>query len=500
MRGYSTVPRIGADRVGAGGKTLVAILSLRGFGGLARIASRKETGSAEVNRRERRALAKKGAHRQGRLPLPDALSLAVQLHQAGRLDEADAVYQRILEAEPEQPDALHFRGVLHHQMGRSEEAIALIERAVALVPDHAGAHNNLGNVLMERGRRDEALAAYQRAVELDPDHADAQCNLGVVLKEKGQFEKAVAAYRKVLASHPDHADAHHNLGNALKKLGRFDEALAAYRRAIELRPHYAAAYSNLARALAGAGRIDEAAKVYRRWLDADPDDPVARHMLAACSGEAVPARASDDYVRTTFDRFANTFDEVLGNLDYRAPELVAAALAAEVPAPDGSLDVLDAGCGTGLCAPLLKPFARRLIGVDLSPAMIAKAREIGLYDELVTAELTAFLDRRAAAYDVIVSADTLVYFGALEAVLAAAAGALRPGGRLVFTTERAEEGEAQGGYRLHAHGRYSHTESYLGRSLAEAGFALTSTAVEVLRTETGQPVTGTVALARKKAG
>ena len=110
---------------------------------------------------------------------------------------------------------------------------------------------------------------------------------------------------------------------------------------------------------------------------------------------------------TSFDAFADNFDDHLGRLEYRAPELIAAALGA-ARGPERSLgEVADLGCGTGLCAPFLKGRASRLVGVDLSAGMLAKARERGFYDELLQAELTAFLDVKSGAFHTLVSADTL---------------------------------------------------------------------------------------------
>jgi SAM-dependent methyltransferase len=154
----------------------------------------------------------------------------------------------------------------------------------------------------------------------------------------------------------------------------------------------------------------------------------------------VPARASDAYVTSTFDAFAESFDAKLGKLQYRAPQLVADALARCAGEHCGHLVALDAGCGTGLCGPLIAPWVAHLTGVDLSAGMIERARGRGVYDELERAELTAYLERHPASFDLIVSADTLVYFGPLEQVLAAAAGALRPGGLLIFTAEEAAGG------------------------------------------------------------
>ena len=111
-------------------------------------------------------------------------------------------------------------------------------------------------------------------------------------------------------------------------------------------------------------------------------------MLAACSGRDVPARASDAFVEKTFDSFAASFDSKLASLAYRAPALVAEMLAHCGVNASRSLDVLDAGCGTGLCGPFLAPYARRLVGVDLSQGMLAKARARNAYDELAKSELT----------------------------------------------------------------------------------------------------------------
>src|SRR5947207_11732494 len=158
-------------------------------------------------------------------------------------------------------------------------------------------------------------------------------------------------------------------------------------------------------------------------------------MLAACTGRDVPARASNGFVERTFDSFASSFESKLEHLSYRAPALVAAMLENSGLEPSKQLDVLDAGCGTGLCGPLLVPYARRLVGVDLSEGMLAQARERNVYDELVKGELTAYLADHNEAFDVIVSADTLVYFGPLDHVAAASERALQPGGRLIFTVE-----------------------------------------------------------------
>jgi predicted TPR repeat methyltransferase len=160
------------------------------------------------------------------------------------------------------------------------------------------------------------------------------------------------------------------------------------------------------------------------------------------------------------------------------------------------LDVLDAGCGTGLCGPLIAPYARRLTGVDLSTGMLERAKEKQVYDDLMQAELTEYLRNHGDAFDLIVSADTLVYFGDLGSVLAAAAAALRPNGLFVFTLEHAVESGADAGYRLERHGRYSHSRCYVEEQIVRCGLRPTVARAD-LRMEAGAPVAGLVVRAIK---
>jgi predicted TPR repeat methyltransferase len=136
-----------------------------------------------------------------------------------------------------------------------------------------------------------------------------------------------------------------------------------------------------------------------------------------------------------------------------------------------------------------------LVGVDLSAGMLAQAREKGIYDALVQAELSGFLRDNVGAFDLIVSADTLVYFGTLDEVFGRVAAALRPNGLLVCTLERLSiDGDM--GHRLEMHGRYSHAESYVHRVLAGAGLRAEIAHAE-LRLEAATPVAGLVVRARQ---
>jgi predicted TPR repeat methyltransferase len=394
-----------------------------------------------------------------------ALQEAIEAHQRGCLAEAEAGYRRVLQQRPDDPDALNFLGMLRCQADDPAQGAQFLERSVAADPDNPHAWLNLGNVLVVLERHEQARAAFTRATELAPGLAMAWFNLGVCL---GRCKQPLAA-------------------------------ASALHRALKLEPGHLPAYESLAFVLHRLGNYTEAAEVYREWLDHDPDSAIARHMLAATSGSEAPSRAPDQYVQHLFDDFAATFDENLASLQYRAPQLIAGRLGREF-AGNAPLDILDAGCGTGLCGPLVRSLARTLVGVDLSAAMIAKARARGGYDELIVAELCAFMSSRPAAFDIVLSADTLVYFGALEEPLQAARSCVRRGGLLLATLERRDAGQdssaPQPSYRLETHGRYSHCEGYVGAVLEGAGFGGISLERCVLRRERGSDVTGLVVLAR----
>jgi predicted TPR repeat methyltransferase len=433
------------------------------------------------------------------LSLDEALSIAILLQQNEQWAAAADIYRNILEVAPDHADALHFSGVLAHQQARSEQAVALIERSLELEPDRADWHSNLGIVLQDRLKLDQAIDAYRRAIALDPDHANAHNNLGVVLRATNEVVEAEAAYRAAIRIDPEHSDAYHNLGVLLTGQKRSHEAAVCFSKVITLWPKHPEARRLLAIAHCTLGEVDKAVEVFEEWLEEEPDSPIARHMLAACSGRDVPPRASDAFVEETFDSFAASFDSKLAQLSYRAPALVAQMLAEPGVEASKSLDVLDAGCGTGLCGPLVAAHARRLVGVDLSAPMIAQARARGVYDELVKRELTAYLGDSTAEFDVIVSADTLVYFGLLDDVVAAFANALRPGGRLIFTVEELVGPRSAAGYSISPTGRYGHTRRYLERVLANANLQSEIVPAE-LRLEAGDPVSGLVVRGTKPTG
>jgi predicted TPR repeat methyltransferase len=433
------------------------------------------------------------------MTLEEAIAMAILFQKEGHLDQAAEVYRQIMAAVPEHPDVLHYAGILSHQQERHDEAIALIQRSLALVPDRADCYSNLGIVYKAQGRLEEAASAFDRALALEPRHVNALSNRGVLYRAQGRDEDAEKAYLQAIEIDPDHIDAWHNLGVLFGLQGRTKDAAYCFSKVTTLSPRHPQARRLLALAYCTLGQREKAVEIFEDWLKEEPDNAIARHMLPACSGDAVPDRAADAFVELVFDQFARSFESKLKQLGYRAPRLVHAMLEQSDKPAAKQLDVLDAGCGTGLCGPLVAPYARRLVGVDLSAGMLEQARSKEAYDELVKEELGAFLERHVDAFDVIISADTLCYFGVLDEVVGAAARALRPEGLLIFTVEETSAERAPAGFVLETHGRYSHTEPYLERLLGQAHLAADIARAE-LRMESGVPVTGLVVRAVKPKG
>ncbi|WP_151118917.1 O-linked N-acetylglucosamine transferase family protein [Hypericibacter adhaerens] len=243
-------------------------------------------------------------------PLPATLLALLQeglaRHQAGRLDEAIELYQRVLKERPTQPDALHLSGVIHHQRGDSKMAVKLIRKALKGDPSNANALVNLGAALTALERWEEAGDVLQEAVSRLPNSAEAQGNLGAAHERAGRLSDAASSYRRAselnpanpqylrrwadsaynigvwqeaatafdryLQMVPGDTDARNNMGLALQELRRTDQAIEALQRSLADQPDNAMIHANLGNALGQAGRLVEAEIHFRRSVELAPDD------------------------------------------------------------------------------------------------------------------------------------------------------------------------------------------------------------------------------------
>lgn len=208
-----------------------------------------------------------------------AIELAIQEHQAGRLDQAETIYRQILQQQPELPEVLHLLGVLTHQRGNPAAAADLIQRAIYGNPAAALYHSHLATVLLALNQVDSAIASARRAIELQPDLAEARFVLGRILQAQGNDLEAIPAYRAAIGLRPDDADAHNNLGSILLQQGALEEASNSLQMAIRLRPDLAEAHNNLGTLLLQQGQVEQSIAELQIAMRLNPQLPEVYNNL-----------------------------------------------------------------------------------------------------------------------------------------------------------------------------------------------------------------------------
>jgi predicted TPR repeat methyltransferase len=312
----------------------------------------------------------------------------------------------------------------------------------------------------------------------------ARVTLVKALLADGDVEGALAEAREAVSLNPGVPAALVALGEALLAAENLPAAIAELQRALRADPQMERARYLTGWAWLKAGEADKALEIFRQLSDDDAPglaDDIAR-------AEAIRTRQRSDagYVRHLFDQFSADYDNrMLGQLGYAAPQILEQLADLVLPGRT-DMNVLDLGCGTGLAGMAFQSRAAQLHGVDLSPAMIEKARARQIYDTLAVDDLETALAQSGPAFDLILAADTVVYLGDLEKLFAGVAARLAPDGYFLFTTERKEGA----GFELGPKRRWRHSEEYIRGRAGAAGLAVAGLVAASPRTEANQPVAG----------
>lgn len=392
-----------------------------------------------------------------------SLNDAQGLYLAGRFDEAAALYRRRVQANPQDLELVQALALIYFQTKQYELAQYFAGEAVRLDPAYIDGLRVRGMALMQLGRLAAALSCFERAIVLQPDFVEILVNRATVLLE----------------------------------LKRLDEALAGFDRVVALDPQNAVGWNNRANTLVALGRLEEAAQCYDRVLAIRPDLETARsnRFLVLLQLRKV-SRIADFALRDMFDDVATRFDHLMvDELDYRGHLHLRTLADRHVPGLKAPLRILDLGCGTGLVGNAFKDLTAggRLDGIDLAPRMIEVARKRGIYDDLILGDLETVLAAPGPSYDVIVSADTMVYLGDLAPTFRGVVNRLAAGGYYLFAME-AKEGS---GWEQTDVSRFRHSESYLREEAARAGLDYLAQMDCTLRYEREAPVPGFAVALRK---
>jgi predicted TPR repeat methyltransferase len=396
------------------------------------------------------------------VPTPNPLlELGLAHHEAGRLEQAQAMYRCLLDQQPKSADALHLLGVVEHQRGKHDTAIDFITRAISVNPNVALYHNNLGSAYQSLGRFNDAGKAIAASIALKPDVANAHYNLGVIFNTQGELAHAQTAFEHALVLQPDLTQAHYNLGVLLRRGGRYLDAAHSFRRVLSLQP----------------------------------ENVTAQYLLAATNGVDVE-RAPAPYIEALFDADAAHFDDHLVNaLHYDTPQRLL-DLCVGLLRGARKKDMLDLGCGTGLMGASFAPYLRNLAGVDLSSNMLALAKERHIYQRLVREDMLTMMRKEASAsFDIVTAADVFIYHGRLDDIFLEAKRLLRNGGMFIFSVEALDAllpiesmRPDAGNYQLNVNGRFAHSPEYVHVLAYESGFTINTMLCVPTRVEGGKAV------------
>ncbi len=421
--------------------------------------------------------------------------LGVIERRSGALPAAVEQFEHALSVSRRDPQWLFQAALTYFQLGDIARAEPLYREALTVDPRMPLAHYNLGVLLQQKRDWTGARTAFEAALALQPQIAEAWNNLANTLLELGERDKAEQGYRNALNVNPALAQAHHGLGLLFSHRQQRVAAKQSFAAAVTHNPNLLDAWMDLAECEYLDGNQAAAIGAVEQVLARKPDHATAQFKLSHYRGEQ-PDAAPAEMVERLYAGMAGTFDEHLtGRLGYRIPALLIGELRdwlTAFPSTHGNrkANVLDLGCGTGLFGIEVRPYAARLIGIDLSASMLERARGRNIYDQLFENDLLAYLESMQERFDLIAATDVLIYQGRLDRLFAQVAAHLNSGGQFAFSTET-PAGMMQD-YLLLPTGRYAHAKAYIERLAAENALVLERCIDTSIRAEGGVPLAGHV--------
>jgi len=467
-------------------------------GALSRLIGRGEALLRQGRKRDSLELLRRAAA----VPEAPALAhglLAEALEGTGALEEALSAADRAVAAAKEAPEWLRVRARVRRALGHTLAGMDDAAAAVMADPSDAESKSLLAVCLSEAGRHDEAIVLFHQAFMAEPNSPQRAAMLALAFMRAGRHAAAEELYALAGTMAPSaRGIAALRAQNALLG-GETERAAELAAASAERGQPDVGLLSVLGQARQRLGDDAGALDAYGAALRLDPGNEYLRHLVAALGGTPPPDRASSTYVTEVFDGYARRFEASLFALGYRVPgvmlRMIERALP-EVAAGEARLGpVLDLGCGTGLMGATLHDLlGGPLVGVDMSARMIEEARQKRVYSRLKCCDIESALAAETDAYDVILLADVLCYFGELRALWPLLRARLSDTGILLFSVEAAPAGTA---WELARNGRYRHGEAALREGLRGAGFEVVEFLSEPIRWEAEQPVHGHVICLRR---
>lgn len=408
-----------------------------------------------------------------------------------KYQQAVESYGRALDIRADYADAYFNLGLAYEKLNRDPEAMNAFRALLKVSPSHPGARFHLGCILMKHHQYREAEQEFASITLEHADHFESLVNLASCHLLQGKMDLAASCYLRALEVSPGDKDVLFNLGVIHMRQGYANEAVNYYLRAVKSAPDFFEAHHNLAAYYMLRGDRERALQHFQEALRVQPENEALRHTLRILAQDKSLKGSSSAYIKSLFDSYAEYYEAHLrSHLRYELPEKLMAVLKQEILPENNQLDILDLGCGTGLCGEVLKPYARRLTGMDLSENMVEVARAKQIYDDLAIADAVSYLEAHRGQFDLIAAGDVLAYFGDLAELIAAVTGALKPKGYFIFNVEAGNGAD----YELTPSGRFTHQTAYLEQLARQYGFRVAAAKAESTRRQKDTPVKGTICL------
>ena len=452
-------------------------------------------------------------------------NLGILHYQNQQYPEAISSYEAALRIKPDYMDAHYHLGMALLHVNQTETAISHFEQVLSLDPKHTEAYYQLGQVHHQKNNLDQAVDYYIACLGLDPQHVESCHGLAAAYTNLGDLKKAREHFEKTLQYQADHHEARFNFASLLlnqKKLNealmhylyllehqpnldvyynigviymdqdRHDDAIQYFNEALAFDPDHLETHMNMAAVFLKKEDYPSANKHYEIAFKQQPDNPEIAYILNAINQNEKTGKtfntAPDQYVKNLFDQYAPHFDKHLTEyLYYQAPEQLHKVVTNLLGRVAEEWHVLDLGCGTGLCGPLFRPLAKKLMGVDISEKMLDIAREKSIYDKLQALEMVTAL-RDYNDLDLIIAVDVLPYVGDLKDLFGGVGRALKPQGWFAFTIEKTSVSP----YELQRSARFAHAQDYIEQLAAKYNFDILHSSSAILRNNRNQVVEGAI--------
>ncbi len=421
---------------------------------------------------------------------PQAWFLMSSIHaQLNEYSDAEQCCLILIKLYPDFPMAHFNLGLAYQKTGKIKKAITSMHDAIQLQPDFIKAHVNLGDLYKTGECYSQAIKAYQSALNIEPQNTEVYKRLAYVYILQENIKEAIKCYQAIVQHTPSDTDTWLLIATMLASNGALKEAETTCTRALEKNKNDFRLLCEFGKILCEQDKAIEALDVFQKAKLIEPDDAEINYLISEFKQDKTTLYTDKQkYIASVFDNYADTFDSHLSNtLEYRTPQLIH-QLALDIYTNPIKLNILDLGCGTGLCGVYFHNIASSLTGVDLSQRMIDKARERNLYSALYKTDIVDALEHSENKYDLVLAADVFVYVGNLSEIITGCKNTLKKGGILIFSVESVE-GDS---YKLRASGRYGHSTEYIQSLAASNHFSIKATRKTTIRKEGTNAIMGRI--------